>query len=120
MVTSSSTISTLPTQEVARGFFYHEWSQLSAAQKQHIYRERDCTYTVCTVASIMQEQETMNQNNDTNSQVHAGQVRGVTQASLDNISDAMPRRRTVGAFYTNFTTVCHPNVNCDFNISALS
>ena len=39
---------------------------------------------------------------------------------MDNISDAMTRRRTVGAFYTNFTTVCHPNVDCHFNMSALS
>jgi hypothetical protein len=62
----------------------------------------------------------MNQNNDTTSQVRAGQVRGVTQASLDNISDAMTQRRTVGAFYTNITTACHRNVDCDFNSSALS
>ena len=71
-----------------------------------------------TVTSIMQEQGTMNQNNETTSQVHAGQVRGITQASLDSISDAMTRRRAVGAFYTNFATVCHPNVDCHFNISA--
>ncbi len=105
---------------MARGYSYREWSQLSAAQKQRIYQERDHTNTAHTVASIMQEQGTMGQNNETTSQVHAGQVRGVTQASLDNISDAMNQRRTVGAFHTNFTTVCHPNVDFNFNVSALS
>ncbi len=60
MVTSSSTISALPTRGVARGYSYCEWSQLLAAQKQRIYRERDHTNMVRTVASIMPEQGTRN------------------------------------------------------------
>jgi hypothetical protein len=73
----------------------------------------------------MQEQGTISQvnasNNDNTSQMtshflHAGQVRGVTQASLNNISDAMSRRCTVSAFYTNFATLCHPKIDCHLNI----
>jgi hypothetical protein len=51
--------------------------------------------------------------------LHAAQVRGVAQASLDNISDPMTRRQAIGAFYTNFTRLCQPKADCNFSISLL-
>jgi hypothetical protein len=82
-VTPSSTISTLPTQGVACGYSYREWSQLSAAQKRGIYHERDRTNTARTVASIMQEQQEQGSISQANASdntqttspyLHAGQV----------------------------------------------
>ncbi len=98
IITHTSTISTLPSQGMARGYSYCEWSQLLAAQKQRIYCEKDHTNTAHT----------------------ACQVRGVRQAILDNISDAVTRRWTVGAFNMEFTRICHTEVDCHFNISSLS
>ncbi len=54
---------------MARGYSYHEWSQLSAAPTQRIYHERDRTNTAWTVAAIMQEQVIVTHDSNNVSQV---------------------------------------------------
>jgi hypothetical protein len=48
--------------------------------------------------------------------LQAGQIRGITQASIDNISQVMNRRRTVGAYYTTAISNKIPSYS---NVSAL-
>lgn len=72
----------------------------------------------------MQEQGISAHENDNVSQVssptlHAGQVREVAQASLDNISDTTTRRQTICVFFTNCTRLCQPKADCHFNLSSL-
>jgi hypothetical protein len=76
-------------------------------QKQRIYQERDRLNTVRTVAAIIRRHDdevaSSRQNEAsplTTPTLQAGQIRGVTQASIDNISQAMNRRHAVGAYYT--------------------
>lgn len=73
-----------------------------------IYQERDHANMVRTVAAIIREhdEETIsNRDHDEASHLmtpmmQSSQLRGVAQVSLDNISQSMNRRRTVGAYYT--------------------
>jgi hypothetical protein len=72
----------------------------------------------------MQEQGVSAHENDNVSQVssptlHAGLVREVAQASLDDISDTMTRRQAIGAFFTNCTRLCQSKADCHFNLSSL-
>lgn len=73
----------------------------------------------------MQEQGISAHKNDNVSQVssptlHAGQVREVAQASLDNISDIQRQGGKLYVFFfTNCTRLCQPKADCHFNLSSL-
>jgi hypothetical protein len=108
----------------SRSYSQQEWKNFTSAQRQEIYRQRERLATARTVASVLTEALTPNQGDDvsaittktgnignnqnnqgtthTNDNNSHNQGRTTAQLSLDNISQALNRRRTTGAY----TTVC--------------
>jgi hypothetical protein len=85
---------------VARGYSYADWQSLSTDQRTQVYQERE--RLARSMAAINISTPTIMSSNEDNNHnsVHAGQIRGVEQASLDNVSQVMSRRRTTSAYYT--------------------
>jgi hypothetical protein len=94
------------TSSIARGYPYADWQNLSTNQRQQVYQERERLNRSIAAINISSSTSTTQDNNDPAS-IHAGQIRGVEQASLDNISQVMSRRRTTGAYYTTKHMTSH-------------
>jgi hypothetical protein len=81
------------TPSVARGYSYADWQNLSTNQRQQVYQERERLNHLMAAINISTPPTIVSHNDEDNSpSVHAGQIHGVEQASLDNISQVMSRR----------------------------
>jgi hypothetical protein len=100
-----------------RSYSAKEWQNLSYAQKQEVYKQRERLATARTVAALLTNTQSQGQNSDevsaittptvnntgSNQTAHAGNSsnnRVNAPVSLDSISQTLTRRRTAGAYAT--------------------
>jgi hypothetical protein len=82
------------TSCVARGYSYAEWQSLKNNQRQQVYQERECqnhsmaAINISTMNNVSASNSFPQDSGNTASSVYAGQIRGVEQASLDNVIQA--------------------------------
>jgi hypothetical protein len=98
------------TENVTRSYSAEERQNLLAAQRSRVYRERERLNTARTIAAVLREQhDSINAPSDDVSTIttsvvqgnvtNVNQQRSTAQVNLDNISQAINRRR-IGAYQT--------------------
>ncbi len=89
------------TPSMARGYSHADWQNLSTTQRQQVYQERERLNRLVAAMNVTPDAVSVhipNEISNTSASIHAGQIRGVEQASLDNVSQAMSRRRTTSVY----------------------